>query len=179
MANRLRNAIAHRIDGHEVQQAIKNTRKAYAALSAQSAKDEQAMTDVQLALSAFTHCGSFIVVATENKKRGARVGAAKVSQTLMTYGDGLEKPPEENQRLSRESIRLPLHHSPMDFPAKSISYTDIQINRLRRPIDCRPTCAPFYSLAPALGKRGDDRLAGNAPWTVPHPLKRDEIRLGP
>ena len=69
-ANRLRNAIAHKIDGHEVQQVMQNTRKAYAALSAQSAKDEQAMTDVQLALSAFTHCGSFIVVATENKKQG-------------------------------------------------------------------------------------------------------------
>jgi len=69
-ANRLRNAIAHKIDGPEVEQAMKNMRKAYAALSAQSAKDEQAMTDVQLALSAFTHCGSFIVVATENKKQG-------------------------------------------------------------------------------------------------------------
>lgn len=69
-ANRLRNAIAHKVDGDDVQQAMKNTRKAYAALSAQSAKDEQAMTDVQLALSAFTHSGSFIVVATENKKQG-------------------------------------------------------------------------------------------------------------
>jgi len=69
-ANRLRNAIAHKIGGKEVQEAMKNTRKAYAALSAQSAKDEQAMTDVQLALSAFTHCGSFIVVATESKRQG-------------------------------------------------------------------------------------------------------------
>src|SRR4051812_38745402 len=64
-ANRLRNAIAHKTDGPEVEEAMGNARKAYAALSAQSAKDEKAMTNVQLSLSAFTHCGSFIMVATE------------------------------------------------------------------------------------------------------------------
>ncbi|MEH2489409.1 hypothetical protein [Bradyrhizobium sp. AZCC 2230] len=68
-ANRLRNAVAHKIDGPEVNDAMVELRAAYAALSAQSAKDEKAMTNVQLAMSAFTHCGSCIIVATENKKR--------------------------------------------------------------------------------------------------------------
>jgi hypothetical protein len=43
-------------------------RTAYAALSDQAAEDEKHMTDTQLAMSAFAHCGSFIMVATENKK---------------------------------------------------------------------------------------------------------------
>lgn len=68
--NRLRNAVAHKIDGPEVKAAIAKLRAAYAALSEQAAKDEKKMTDVQLALSAFTHCGSCIIVATENKKSG-------------------------------------------------------------------------------------------------------------
>jgi hypothetical protein len=71
-ANRLRNAIAHKINGPEVKEEMKQTRAAYAALSEQSAKDQKAMTDVQLALSAFTHCGSFIIVATENKKEAGK-----------------------------------------------------------------------------------------------------------
>jgi hypothetical protein len=68
-ANRLRNAVAHKIDGPEVKDAMTELRTAYAALSEQSAKDEKKMTDLQLALSAFIHCGSCIIVATDNKKK--------------------------------------------------------------------------------------------------------------
>ena len=67
-ANRLRNAVAHKIDGPEVKERLQQTRDAYAALSKQAAEDVKTYTDVQLALMAFTHCSSFIVVATENKK---------------------------------------------------------------------------------------------------------------
>jgi len=67
-ANRLRNAIAHKIDGPEVKERLQQTRDAYSALSEQAAEDAQVYTDVQLALMAFTHCSSFIVVAVENKR---------------------------------------------------------------------------------------------------------------
>ena len=67
-ANRLRNAVAHRVDGPEVKERLQQTRDAYSALSAQAAEDAKTYTEVQLALMAFTHCSSFIVVATENKK---------------------------------------------------------------------------------------------------------------
>jgi hypothetical protein len=66
--NRLRNAVAHKIDGPAVKDEMTKTRQAYAALSAQSAEDEKAMTDQHLVMSAFAHCGSFIIVVTEDKK---------------------------------------------------------------------------------------------------------------
>jgi hypothetical protein len=71
-ANRLRNAIAHKIDGPEVTARLQQTRDAYAALSDQAAKDTQVYTEVQLALMSFTHCSSFISVATENKKEAEK-----------------------------------------------------------------------------------------------------------
>jgi hypothetical protein len=77
-ANRLRNAVAHKIDGPEVKERLQQTRDAYAALSKQAAEDAKVYTDVQLALMAFTHCSSFIIVATENKKE-----ANKKSLSLM------------------------------------------------------------------------------------------------
>ena len=71
-ANRLRNAVAHKIDGTEVKDAIMETRTAYAALSEQAADDEKHMSDTQLAMSALAHCSSFIVVATENNKEASK-----------------------------------------------------------------------------------------------------------
>lgn len=67
-ANRLRNAVAHKIEGDQVKTAMTEARTAYAALSDQAAEDEKKMTDLQLALSCFTHCGTFIMIATDAKK---------------------------------------------------------------------------------------------------------------
>jgi len=67
-ANRLRNAVAHNVESDEVKAAMEEARAAYAALSDQAADDEKHMTDLQLSLSCFTHCGTLIMVATDNKK---------------------------------------------------------------------------------------------------------------
>jgi hypothetical protein len=70
--NRLRNKIAHKDDGPDVKERLQQTRDAYAALSSQAAEDVKTYTEVQLALMAFTHCSSFIMVATENKKEASK-----------------------------------------------------------------------------------------------------------
>lgn len=68
-ANQLRNALAHKIDGPEVKEAIATLRAVYAAVSDQAAKDEKKMSDIQLALSAFSYCGSCIIVSTVGVKK--------------------------------------------------------------------------------------------------------------
>jgi hypothetical protein len=57
---------------------------------------------------------------------------------------------------------LPLHHSPMDYPAQSIAYRIIRANRLRRDFaNHRARAAPFYSFAAGLGKRGRKGVFGD------------------
>jgi uncharacterized protein YutE (UPF0331/DUF86 family) len=45
--NRLRNKIAHKIDGPDVKERLQQTRDAYAALSSQAAEDVKAYTEVR------------------------------------------------------------------------------------------------------------------------------------
>src|SRR5439155_14568698 len=44
----------------------------------------------------------------------------------------------EPRQTESESVVLPLHHSPMDYPAYSIAYLAIRVNRLRRDQDKSP-----------------------------------------
>jgi hypothetical protein len=68
-ANRLRNTIAHKMDENEIKAQMDVVRAAYcAAVSKEQAEAAETMTDTQMAMSAFMHPGSHIVVASENKK---------------------------------------------------------------------------------------------------------------
>lgn len=70
-SNRLRNKIAHYLHGPEVAEKMQAVRDAYcAAVSKEQCVAAKTMTDTQLAMTAFTCCGSYIVVATESKKSG-------------------------------------------------------------------------------------------------------------
>ena len=69
-ANRLRNAVAHKIDGPEVKDTMTKLRTAYAALSEQAAKERKEngpMCSSRCRLSLY--CGSVIIVATDNKQK--------------------------------------------------------------------------------------------------------------
>jgi hypothetical protein len=68
-ANRLRNTIAHKMDEKKIKAQMDVVRAAYcAAVSKEQAETAKTMTDPQMAMSALMHPGSYIVVATENKK---------------------------------------------------------------------------------------------------------------
>jgi hypothetical protein len=68
-ANKLRNTIAHKMDEKEIKAQMDVVRAAYyAALSKEQADAAKTMTDPQIAMSALIPCGSYIVVAAENKK---------------------------------------------------------------------------------------------------------------
>jgi hypothetical protein len=67
--NRVRNTIAHKMDEKEIKAQMDVVRGAYyAAVSKEQAEAAKTMTDPQMAMSALMHCGSYIVVAAENKK---------------------------------------------------------------------------------------------------------------
>lgn len=73
--NRLRNKVAHYLDGPEVEKKMQAVRDAYyATVSKEQAEAAKKMTDMQMAMSALTLCGSYIVVATENKKDADKRG---------------------------------------------------------------------------------------------------------
>lgn len=67
--NDLRNAVAHGHKEGAVAARMTDLRKAYlAAVSPEQRKGIEEMTDTQMVMSAFNYCGSYLVVATENKK---------------------------------------------------------------------------------------------------------------
>ena len=45
------------------------------------------------------------------------------------------EPGFEPRQTESESVVLPLHHSPIDYPAQSIAYMTIRVNRMRRDQD--------------------------------------------
>jgi hypothetical protein len=68
-ANRLRNTIAHKMDEKGIKAQMEVVRATYcAAVSKEQAEAAKTMTDPQMAMTALMHPGSYIVVATENKK---------------------------------------------------------------------------------------------------------------
>ncbi len=86
-ANRLRNTIAHKMDEKEIKAQMDVVRAFYcAAVSKEQAEAAKTMTDPQMVMSALLHPGSYIVVATENKK-DADKEAGKVTVTSVgVYG---------------------------------------------------------------------------------------------
>lgn len=67
--NRLRNIIAHKMDEKKIKAQMDVVRAAYyAAVSKEQAEAATTMTDPQMAMSALMYCGSYIVVAAENKR---------------------------------------------------------------------------------------------------------------
>jgi len=64
--NKLRNAVAHGHKEGAIASCITELRKAYLACSSPEQQTGiKEMTDIQVIMSAFNHCGSFIVVAAE------------------------------------------------------------------------------------------------------------------
>jgi hypothetical protein len=67
--NRLRNSLAHKMDAAEIITNTDAVRDAYIkCLSERHAAGVKEMKNEIMAASALQHCGSYIVVATENKK---------------------------------------------------------------------------------------------------------------
>jgi hypothetical protein len=67
--NDLRNAVAHGHKEGTVAARMTDLRKAFlACASPEQRKGIEEMTDTQMVMSAFNYCGSYLVVAAENKK---------------------------------------------------------------------------------------------------------------
>src|SRR5256885_14244744 len=71
--------------------------------------------------------------------RRARAGVLQTSQKWPEIAGskwwGFAKPGERFQWLSPKAVVLPLHHSPMDYPAQSMAYLAIRVDRMRRDQD--------------------------------------------
>jgi hypothetical protein len=65
----VRNELAHSLDNDKLKIALDNVRNAYLTVtdSEVQKKSIQEMDDTQMVTSALCHCGSLIVIATENK----------------------------------------------------------------------------------------------------------------
>lgn len=106
MANRLRNAEAHKIDGTEVNNAMTKLRIAYAALSEQSAEDERNMNDVQLALSLLlTADHASLSPPTSDHSCACRYPLLTIANALTNTSTPLlsqnNKPPSHDMRAGR------------------------------------------------------------------------------
>jgi hypothetical protein len=67
--NQLRNKIAHKIDGPEVRAKVAAVRTAYlAAITEEQKEGVKGLDEARMSAGALQLCGSYIVVATENKK---------------------------------------------------------------------------------------------------------------
>jgi len=66
----VRNELAHSLDNDKLKIALDNVRNAYLAVTDNEAqkKSIRDMDGTQMVISALCHCGSLIVIATENKK---------------------------------------------------------------------------------------------------------------
>ena len=96
------------------------------------------------------------------ERRTAR-GVKRETRTVRAAGPVAGEPGFEPRQTESESVVLPLHHSPMDYPAQSIAYLAIRVNRMRRDQDKSLPAGRSVLLA----------------WSCPWQARRQRLFCGP